>query len=419
VDGENAPDPFAGRSAYFAEHYGTTRGRLRLELVLGRLRDRLPAAPARVLDAGGGTGAFALPLAKAGYDVTLLDPSEEWLGVAAAGARSAGVAVRTVVGRAEEARGLVGDGGSFDAVLCHTVLIYAPEPTAVLSELRAVAREGALLSVLEKNFDALSFRPGRQGDSAEALRTLDDPVASGGLGIPNRAFRVGELRAQLVRTGWRPESWAGIRVFSDPPAPEAPDDVAFQGLLELERVVSTRDPYRRAGRLIHLLGSARPSSVASLAEIQAESFARAGAGTRESFPEKKVLTAEELAGFLARKGYATLATARADGRPHAAMIGFVEREGRIWIPSVAAAVRLRNLTREPSATLVVNDGEGDDHVVAIIEGECVVHDDVEPILEAFLRDAWRERFATELDWAGAIIELVPTKVLSYGRGRVE
>ena len=38
--------------------------------------------------------------------------------------------------------------------------------------------------------------------------------------------------------------------------------------------------------------------------------------------------------------------------------------------------------------------------------------------QAFLREAWRERFGTELDWAGAVIELVPGKVLSYGRGRV-
>jgi hypothetical protein len=34
----------------------------------------LPPPPARVLDVGGGPGAYALPLREAGYDVGLVDP---------------------------------------------------------------------------------------------------------------------------------------------------------------------------------------------------------------------------------------------------------------------------------------------------------------------------------------------------------
>ena len=56
-------DRFAGRADGFDEHYTEPRGRVRLDLVLERLNHALPSPPARILDAGGGTGAFAIPLA--------------------------------------------------------------------------------------------------------------------------------------------------------------------------------------------------------------------------------------------------------------------------------------------------------------------------------------------------------------------
>jgi hypothetical protein len=65
-------DRFVGKADWFESHYESTRGRVRLSLVQERLRSIIPAPPARILDAGGGTGAFAVPLAKEGYNVTHL-----------------------------------------------------------------------------------------------------------------------------------------------------------------------------------------------------------------------------------------------------------------------------------------------------------------------------------------------------------
>ncbi|MGI8792283.1 MAG: hypothetical protein ACR2H3_03770 [Acidimicrobiales bacterium] len=70
-------DRFAGRANGFDEHYTEPRGRVRLDLVLERLNGVLPPPPARILDAGGGTGAFALPLALLGYDTTLVNQSAD------------------------------------------------------------------------------------------------------------------------------------------------------------------------------------------------------------------------------------------------------------------------------------------------------------------------------------------------------
>ncbi len=244
---------FDERAAWFDQHYGTTRGRIRKELVLERIVATAPPPPARVLDAGGGPGAIAVPLAHLGYDVTLLDPSIEMLEIAAGHARDAGVSVATVQGEIALLPSTV--AGPFDLVCCHAVLLYLDEPLTALRNLRAVARPGATLSMLEKNREALSVRPGLIGEYDEAIRVLDDPVATGNLGISNRSRTVDEWHAMLLDVGWRVESWVGVRFFSD----LAPDDLgpsAYEALLRLEREAGRSDPYRRVSRLFHIAATA-------------------------------------------------------------------------------------------------------------------------------------------------------------------
>jgi hypothetical protein len=131
-------------------------------------------------------------------------------------------------------------------------------------------------------------------------------------------------------------------------------------------------------------------------------------------PDDRALAEDDLAGLLRRRRYLTLATTRPDGRPHGAMVGFCVRNNRLWILSVAGAAVLRNLAHEPSVALVVAEGEGDDHAVVLVEGEAVVHEEPGPMLAAWLAGSWRDRFGTDPSaWAGAVIEVVPTKVLSF------
>ena len=168
-------------------------------------------------------------------------------------------------------------------------------------------------------------------------------------------------------------------------------------------------------------GETYPSGVSIgefLHALQAKSLAAASEATRSSYPEHSALDAEEIDAFLEECTYAVLATTRPDGRPHAAPVGYVPTDDRIWMASVAGAARLRNLNEQPEATLVVMEGQGDEHVALIIEGTVRRHADPEPILDDWLREAWMSRFGTELNWAGSLVELEPTKVLSYGHGRV-
>ena len=58
--------------------------------------------PLRVLDVGGGSGMFAVPLARLGHDVTVVDPSADALATLRRRADTAGVGDRV--------RGIQGDG---------------------------------------------------------------------------------------------------------------------------------------------------------------------------------------------------------------------------------------------------------------------------------------------------------------------
>ena len=244
---------FDERAEWFDAHYDTTRGRIRLALVLERLHDTLPPPPARILDAGGGSGVVAVPLAERGYEVTILDPSARMLDIARERIAHAGVEVTARAGSIHEVRAVV--PGPYDAICCHAVLMYVDEPRPPLEALRSVARVGTVLSLLEKNREGLAVRPGLTGDYAEAHRLLDDPIAAGNLGIPNRSRTLQEWRGLLAESGWQMDSHVGIRLFSD----LAPDDLPadrYDQLLELEREAGRREPYRSVARLIHVSATA-------------------------------------------------------------------------------------------------------------------------------------------------------------------
>jgi SAM-dependent methyltransferase len=102
----------------------------------------------RALDAGCGTGAFLLPLARRlaaqGGSVVGLDLSEGTLGQARTRAREAGLSVDCVLGDVEA---LPFEDGSFDLVLANYMLYHVPNVALAIAELRRVLRPGGTLLV--------------------------------------------------------------------------------------------------------------------------------------------------------------------------------------------------------------------------------------------------------------------------------
>jgi ubiquinone/menaquinone biosynthesis C-methylase UbiE len=120
--------------------------RLYNRIGLEHLRRMLAGAShdVRLLDAGGGTGRKAIPLAQEGFtDITVLDHAPEWLRLADEKARAASVRdrLRLVVGDVRDMHGIP-DGG-FDYVFAlGGVISYCGDPAAAISEMTRVLRPG-------------------------------------------------------------------------------------------------------------------------------------------------------------------------------------------------------------------------------------------------------------------------------------
>ncbi len=241
-------------------HYGSLRGRVRTHVIDRHLRSHLPPPPATVVDVGGGAGHQSLPLARDGYDVTLLDPSEAMLQRArqalAAEAPQVSARVRLVQGRGEDAPEAL-HGQQFAGVLCHGVLMYLDDPAPMVAALGELARPGGLVSIAAKNAAAMAVRPALAGNWGEALAAFDADRQLNGLGVDTRADTVEGLSGLLIASGVEPVAWYGVRLFTDGWAPGRPpsDDEAMVLAVELE--ASSRDPYRQLSRMFHLVGRRR------------------------------------------------------------------------------------------------------------------------------------------------------------------
>ncbi len=245
-----------GASGRFLELYKTLRGVVRLELMQRQLSEHTSGPPAHICDVGGGAGHNSIPLARRGYEVALLDPSDRMLQKARQTLDGEDAAVRGRVeligGVGEDAPCIFGEE-AFDAVLCHGVLIYLENPDPLIEALSFIARPGAVISILTKNADALSMRPALEGNYKEALASFDTKRETNRLGLDTSADTIPELSAKLDKYGIRLEHWYGVRVFTDhlddrPPGPDLAD------VLEAEWEAGRRDPYRGVARLVHLVG---------------------------------------------------------------------------------------------------------------------------------------------------------------------
>lgn len=249
------------------EAYASVKGRVRTYVLHQQLLEHLPAPPAPVLDVGGGAGHQSFPLAQAGYDVTLLDPSSAMLHKAQQRLqRLPGEAQRRVT--LLEADGENADeavnGQRFAAVLCHGVLGYLEQPEPLVNQLCRCAAAGGVVSIMAGNAKAAAVRPALERRWDDALASFDARGEIGVLGVPTRADTVEEL-SELVRSrGVELLRWYGVWLFVDwldfSGAELDPSDskqVAAAAAVELE--ASRRDPYRQLSRIFHLVGRKGPS----------------------------------------------------------------------------------------------------------------------------------------------------------------
>jgi S-adenosylmethionine-dependent methyltransferase len=253
---------FDTKAKVWEDYTATPLGRLRQELTLRYLMQHLGSFPRslKVLDAGGGTGSYALPLAKQGHWVCLLDFSAKMLAIAQSKVKQLDPSLQ---GRMDFCHASVEEiprlfpPARFDLILCYTLLEYVSEPWEVLRILVTVLRPGGLISLLLTNpyADPLRWALSR-GDLEKARLALHEQVSSADLfGLPRRTFPAEMVQEIMNQAELEMVAEYGVRIFADYLADEKlADPEFFSRLLELETVAGTLYPYRLIARYIQLLG---------------------------------------------------------------------------------------------------------------------------------------------------------------------
>jgi SAM-dependent methyltransferase len=245
----NLADPFVEGA------YASVKGRVRTYVLHQQLLRHLPPPPASVLDVGGGAAHQSLPLARLGYDVTVLDPSPAMLAKAEARVQAEREEVRRRV-RLMEAPGEQADtatGGTlFDVVLCHGVLMYVNDPGPLVAALCRCVAPGGAVSVMALNAKTLAIRPALEGRWGDALAAFDARGEVGVLGADTRGDTVEGLSELLRADAVEPEAWYGVWLFADwMDLPVETTDVT--AVAEVELQAGLRDPYRQLSRVFHLV----------------------------------------------------------------------------------------------------------------------------------------------------------------------
>lgn len=244
------------------------RTRVRTAVIWDALRAALDAgvratgrAELEILDVGGGTGGFAVPLAALGHRVAVLEPSPDALAGLDRRAAEAGVSDRVRWVQEDAAAIAVAfHADSFDVVLCHGVLEHVEEPDAVVAAVGAVLRSGGVCSVLVANRHAAVLARAIAGHLDQARAALRDPRGRWGDRDPlPRRFAPEELTSMLAAAGLDIETVHGIRVCSDlvPAGLVDGESARAEELIELEADLSRHPAFLAVATQLHALGRRR------------------------------------------------------------------------------------------------------------------------------------------------------------------
>jgi S-adenosylmethionine-dependent methyltransferase len=223
-----------------------------------RVRDRSPQRPPRVLDVGGGSGAWAVPLARLGCAVTVVDNSPNALAALHRRARDAGVDdLVTPVQGDVDALAEVAPAGGADLVLGHGLLEVVDDAAAAVAALTTATADGGAVSVLVAGRYAAVLSRTLTGKLAEARAVLTDPDGRFG---PDDALRrrldasalralleaAGALRVEVLQGDGVLDGWIPGSVSDGGPA-------TVREVAELENLAAAATPLLDVAARLHAL----------------------------------------------------------------------------------------------------------------------------------------------------------------------
>lgn len=241
----------------FAEKiYGSPKGAIRLAVLQTDLQEVLPKRPLRVLDIGAGLGHMALWLAQQGHQVTLVEPALSML--EAAQQRFNEAQCQATFIHSDWQNFAHNTEQRYDLVLCHAVLEWLAEPSAILTALHRLTAADGWLSLAFYNKDGLILQNLIKGN----LRKLNQQRFKGDAGglTPQQPLDPREL-AGVLEPLWTVEQRSGIRVFHDYMPPQFRQKIAPDELIETELSYRRHPALAGLGRYLHWLCQPRAIAV--------------------------------------------------------------------------------------------------------------------------------------------------------------
>jgi PPOX class probable F420-dependent enzyme len=133
------------------------------------------------------------------------------------------------------------------------------------------------------------------------------------------------------------------------------------------------------------------------------------------------LTPEEQAAFLKEPNKAALATIDKDGFPHVVAMGFLAKDGAIYMTSYAKAQKVLNIRRNPKVAVMVESGKNyGDFRGVLIRGLCEIIEDP-AVVEKTIRELAGNQAGSSSMPRGAVssapkralLKIVPQNISSW------
>lgn len=172
----------------------------------------------RILDAGGGTGKWTIPIAKLGYSVTLMDISGEMLGIAKKKIEEQGLTQLISVEQGDM-EDMEFPAGFFHFILCEgDALGLTPHPEKALREFKRILKKGGAISLnICNHYKMLPFM-------INGMKTLEDVekyftdvryAQEPAGGARYRTWRPEEALKLIQAAGFKVETYAPRMVLAD------------------------------------------------------------------------------------------------------------------------------------------------------------------------------------------------------------
>ncbi len=204
---------------------------------------------------------FAVPLARLGHEVTVVDPSADALATLRRRAETAGVGerVRGVQGDGDLLHQVLpddGDDAGYDLALCHSVLEVVDDPAVTLRQIAGALRPGGQVSVATANRAGAVLARALSGHPREARALLGDHDPTPGRDRPaRRRFDPADLLALIEGAGLEAGPWRGVSVVAD--LLDAASGADPEAVRALELALADASPYRDVATGLHVLATRR------------------------------------------------------------------------------------------------------------------------------------------------------------------